>query len=145
MNQSDNLFLSLIRCAVSSKCDDSSAFNGKNWTEIIKMSYSQAIPVLVIDGLQNYLKSNPNNNPFADEIAADKLKQIQWLGSVVAYERMYAKHEKAMAELAGLYATKDIQMMVIKTWTALWCLSQFCITGITVNGRLCLRVVLNTR
>ena len=114
MNQSDNLFLSLIRCAVSSKCDDSSAFNGKNWTEIIKMSYSQAIPVLVIDGLQNYLKSNPNSNPFTNETVAEKLKRIQWLGSVVAYERMYAKHEKAMAELAGLYATKDIPQFGIK-------------------------------
>lgn len=114
MNQSDNLFLSLIRCAVSSKCDDSSAFNGKNWTEIIKMSYSQAIPVLVIDGLQNYLKSNPNSNPFTNETVADKLKRIQWLGSVVAYERMYDKHKKAMADLARLYATKDMWMMVIK-------------------------------
>lgn len=114
LNQSDNLFLSLVRYAVSSKCDDSSAFSGKDWTEIIKMSYSQAIPVLVIDGLQNYLKSNPNSNPFTNETVAEKLKRIQWLGSVVAYERMYAKHEKAMAELAGLYATKDIQMMVIK-------------------------------
>ena len=69
MNQSDNLFLSLIRCAVSSKCDDSSAFNGKNWTEIIKMSYSQAIPVLVIDGLQNYFKSNLNNNTISSTTA----------------------------------------------------------------------------
>lgn len=114
LNQSDNLFLSLVRCAVSSKCDDSSAFSGKNWTEIIKMSYSQAIPVLVIDGLQNYLKSNPNSNPFTNETVADKLKRMQWIGNVVAFERLYAKHEKAMAELAGLYATKDIQMMVIK-------------------------------
>ena len=73
LNQSDNLFLSLVRYAVSSKCDDSSAFSGKDWTEIIKMSYSQAIPVLVIDGLQNYLKSNPNSNPFTNETVAEKL------------------------------------------------------------------------
>ncbi len=114
LNQSDNLFLSLVRCAVSSKCDDSSAFNGKNWTEIIKMSYSQAIPVLVIDGLQNYLKSNPNSNPFANETVADKLKRMQWIGNVVAFERLYAKHEKAMAELTQLYASKGIRMMVLK-------------------------------
>lgn len=114
MNQSDYLFLSLVKSAVSGHCPNSSAFNGKDWTEIIKMSYSQAIPVLVIDGLQNCFKSNPNNNPFANETASDKLKRIQWFGNVVAYERLYAKHEKAMADLAVLYATKDIQMMVIK-------------------------------
>lgn len=114
LNQSDNLFLSLVRCAVSGKCDDSSAFSGKDLTWIIKTSNMQGVPALVADGLQIYLKSNPNSNLFANETAAEKLRRIQWLGSVVAYERMYAKHEKAMADLAQLYVTKDIQMMVIK-------------------------------
>ena len=114
LNQSDNLFLSLVRCAVSSKCDDSSAFSGKDWVWIIKTSNMQGVPALVADGLQNYLKSNPNSNPFTNETVAEKLKRIQWLGSVVAYERMYAKHKKAMADLAQLYASKGIHMMVLK-------------------------------
>ena len=114
MNQSDNLFLSLVRCVVSGKCDDSSAFCGKDWALIIKTSNMQGVPALVADGLQIYLKSNPNSNPFANETVAEKLKRIQWLGSVVAYERMYAKHEKAMAELAQLYASKGIRMMALK-------------------------------
>ena len=114
LNQSDNLFLSLVRCAVSGKCDDSSAFSGKDWAWIIKTSNMQGVPALVADGLQIYLKSNPNINPFANETAADKLRRIQWLGSVVAYERMYARHEKVMAGLARLYATKNIRMMVLK-------------------------------
>ena len=114
MNQSDNLFLSLVRCVVSGKCDDSSAFCGKDWALIIKTSNMQGVPALVADGLQIYLKSNPNSNPFANETVAEKLTRIQWLGSVVAYERMYAKHEKAMAELAQLYASKGIRMMALK-------------------------------
>lgn len=114
MNQSDNLFLLLVRCTVSGYSPDSFAFSGKNWMGIIKISNMQGVSALVIDGLQVYLKSNPNNNPFANETATEKLKRIQWLGSVVAYERMYAKHEKAMAELAHLYATKGIRMMVFK-------------------------------
>ena len=85
LNQSDNLFLSLVRCAVSGKCDDSSAFSGKDWARIIKTSNMQGVSALVIDGLQVYLKSNPNNNPFANETVDEKLKRIQWLGSVVAY------------------------------------------------------------
>lgn len=114
MNQSDNLFLSLVRCTVSGYSPDTFAFSGKDWTRIIKMSNMQGVSALVADGLQVYLKSNPNNNPFANETAAEKLKRIQWLGSVVAYERIYAKHEKAMAELAQLYAPKGIRMMVLK-------------------------------
>ena len=114
MNQFDYLFLSLVKSAVNGHCPNYSAFNGKDLTEFIKMSYSQAIPVLVIDGLQNYFKSNPNNNPFANESASDKLKRIQWFGNVVAYERLYAKHEKAMADLARLYANNGIRMMVVK-------------------------------
>ncbi len=114
MNQSDNIFLSLVRCAVSSKCDDSSAFSGKDWTEIIKMSYSQTIPAFVIDGLQKYLISNPDNNPFAKETSAGKLKRIQWFGHVMANEHVYAKHEKAMTDLARLYANNGIRMMVVK-------------------------------
>ena len=114
LNQSDNQFLSLVRCAVSGNCDDSSAFSGKDLAGIIKTSNMQGVLALVADGLQICLKFNPNNNPFANETAADKLRRIQWLGSVVAYERMYAKYEKAMAELARLYATKNIRMMVLK-------------------------------
>lgn len=114
LNKSDNLFLLLVKCTVSGYSPDSFAFSGKNWMGIIKMSNMQGVSALVADGLQIYLKSNPNSNPFANETIAEKLKRIQWLCSVVAYERMYVKHEKAMADLARLYATKDIQMMVIK-------------------------------
>lgn len=71
MNQSDNLFLSLVRCAVSSKCDDSSAFSGRDWAWIIKTSNMQGVPALVADGLHIYIKTNPNINPFANETAAE--------------------------------------------------------------------------
>lgn len=114
LNQSDNLFLSLVRCAVSGHCQDSFALNGKDWAEIIKSSNSQAVTALVIDGLQNYIESNPGCNPFVNETVGDKMKRIQWLGNIVAFERMYAKHEKTMANLAQLYATKDLRMMVLK-------------------------------
>ena len=39
---------------------------------------------------------------------------MQWIGQVVACERMYAKHEAAMAELARIYAANGIRMMVLK-------------------------------
>lgn len=107
-------FLSLVKCAVRGKFEDSFTFCEKDWKKIIHMSNLQAVTVFVIDGLQIFLKSNPQTNPFANETAIDKLTRIQWLGHQVTFEKMYAKHEKAMADLAGLYATKDIQMMVLK-------------------------------
>ena len=74
----------------------------------------QGVSALVIDGLQVYLKSNPNNNLFANETAAGKLKRIQWFGHVMANEHVYVKHEKAMTDLARLYANNGIRMMVVK-------------------------------
>ena len=103
-----------MKCAVSGKSEVSFTLSEKDCTEIIKMSNSQTIPAFVIDGLQEYLISNPDNNPFANEIAVDKLKRIHWFGNVVANEHVYAKHEKAMIDLARLYANNGIRMMVVK-------------------------------
>ena len=110
----DKILLSLVKSVVGEVSEKSFVFKEKDWTEIIKMSNSQTIPTFVIDGLQKYLMTNPDNNPFAHETAAGKLKRIQWFGHVMANEHVYVKHEKAMADLAGLYATKDIRMMVVK-------------------------------
>ena len=74
-SQLDKVFLSLVKCAVSGKSEESFTLSEKDWTEIIKMSNSQTIPAFVIDGLQKYLMANPDKNPFANETAADKLKR----------------------------------------------------------------------
>ena len=113
-SQLDKVFLSLVKCAVCGKSDESFVFGENDRTEIIKMSNQQAIPAFVIDGLQKCLMTNPDNNPFVNETAADKLKRIQWFGHVVANEHVYAKHEKAMTDLAQLYANNGIRMMVVK-------------------------------
>lgn len=51
-SQLDKVFLSLVKCAVSGKSEESFTLREKDWTEIIKMSNSQTIPTFVIDGLQ---------------------------------------------------------------------------------------------
>ena len=114
LNMPDKTLLSLVKSVVGEVSEKSFVFNEKDWTEIIKMSNSQTIPAFVIDGLQKYLMSNPDNNPFAKETAAGKLKRIQWFGNVVANEHVYAKHEKTMTDLARLYANNGIRMMVVK-------------------------------
>ena len=78
------------------------------------MSNIQAVPALVVDGLQLHLTARPDSRPFACETPTGKSGRMQWLGQVLACERLYARHEKAMADLARLYEGKGIRMMVLK-------------------------------
>lgn len=115
MSNKDKLLLSLVRYAVDKDCDEDIDFGEvDNWEALISLSQSQALSALVIDGLQAFLTKHPDSKPFANETMAAKLKRVQWFGQVVAYERMYAKHEKAMADLARFYEENDLQMMVLK-------------------------------
>lgn len=110
----DKGLMSMIRCAVRGHCDENQFDNSIVWNSVFALANQQAIPILIADGLQVYLSTHPNAKLFANESVADKQKRMQWLGQVMAYERLYAKHEKTMADLAQLFATKGIRMMVLK-------------------------------
>lgn len=114
MTQADEIMLSFVRCAVRGDCDEVLAVGNVDWNMVFDQSNRQSVPVLVADGLQTFLSSHPEELPFVGEAQSDRLKRMQWLGQVVAYERMYAKHEKAMADLARIYAAKGIRTMVLK-------------------------------
>lgn len=114
MTRTDKTLLSLVKCAVRGHCDETLFDNGIDWISVFMSANLQAIPVLVADGLQMYLSTHPEAKPFANESAAAKLKRMQWLGQVMAYERLYAKYEMVMADLARLYANKGIRMLVLK-------------------------------
>lgn len=114
MTQTDNTLLSLVQCAVRGHCDENQLDNSIEWNSMFALANQQAIPVLLADGLQVYLSAHPEAKPFANESVADKQKRMQWLAQVMAYECLYAKHEKTMADLAQLYADKGIRMMVLK-------------------------------
>lgn len=110
----DKGLISMIRCAVRGHCYENQLDNSIDWNSLFALANQQAISVLIADGLQVYLSAHPEAKPFANESVADKQNRMRWIGQVMAYERLYARHEKAMIDLARLYATKDIQMMVIK-------------------------------
>lgn len=115
MSDADEVLLSFVKCAV----DEGDGYDAEiglkiTWEDIISMSQLQASPVLVADGLQAYLTKHQSCRPFANETITERQKRVQWLVQVMAYERMYAKHEKVMADLARLYATHGIRMMVLK-------------------------------
>lgn len=82
--------------------------------ELMRTALLQAVPIFVIDALQTCLEGHPNHKPFAKDTFADKARKLQLVGQVMAFERMYAKHERVMADLARLYATRGLRMMVLK-------------------------------
>lgn len=114
MTQTDNTLLSLVQCIVCGHCDENQLDNNIDWNCVFALANQQAIPVLIADGLQTYLTAHPDAKPFANESVADKQKRMQWLAQVMAYERLYAKHEKVMIDLARLYSAKGIRVMVLK-------------------------------
>ena len=114
MTQTDRTFLYLIRCAVRENHDEDISLSQICWHAIIQLSKAQAITPLVIDGLQNYLFAHPDCKLSEQETSESKVRRMQWLGQMMTCERMYAQHEKTMADLANLYAQKSIRMMVLK-------------------------------
>lgn len=82
--------------------------------ELMMMASSQAIQSLILDGLQRHFESYSVYRHYRDDTVDGMARRMQWVGQVVATERLYAKHEKAMAGLARLYAAKGLRMMVLK-------------------------------
>lgn len=113
MSDADEVLLSLVKYAVDEGCDAEIDLKIP-WEDIISMSQLQASSVLVVDGLQAYLTKHQSCRPFANETITERQKRVQWLARVMAYERMYAKHEKAMTDLARLNASHGIRLMVLK-------------------------------
>lgn len=114
MTQTDQTFLSLIKCAVQDVHHEYINLSQVCWNDIIKLSFAQAIPSLVVDGLQSYLSAHSECKLSEHETVHDKMRRMQWFGQMMNCERIYTRHEKAMADLARLYERKSIRMMVLK-------------------------------
>lgn len=112
MNLIESTLLTVVRYAVNGAVTQWG--NQIDWQALKVLSVKQGIPILLIDGLQQYLSACPNFQPFIADSADQRMQRMQWLSTVITYERMYAQHEKVMAELAQFYATKGIRMMVLK-------------------------------
>lgn len=112
MNHTEKTLLTVVRYAVNGVVTQWDT--PVDWQALKTLSVKQGIPILLIDGLQHYLSACPDFKLFTMDSAAERMQRMQWLGMVISYERMYAQHEKVMAELAQFYATKGIRMMVLK-------------------------------
>lgn len=79
---------------------------------ILRISSSQTVTTLIIDSLQNYFAIHPDNKSFANE--NDRLEFMKWVSKTIAVERNYDRHEKVISELARLYSSNGIRMMILK-------------------------------
>lgn len=114
MEKESRLLLALLRIVVKKQADESIP-SDVDWEKLINIATTQVVPVVVLDGLQYYHSIHPDYIPFASLGISNKpQKRMQWIGQVMTFERMYAKHEKAMTDLARQYARKGIGMMVLK-------------------------------
>ena len=114
MEQEHKLLLALLRMVVKEQADESIPTE-LDWEKLMNIATTQVVPVIVLDGLQYYHSIHPDYIPFASLGLSEKSqKRMQWIGQVMAFERMYAMHERAMTDLARLYASKGIRMMVLK-------------------------------
>lgn len=114
MEKENKLLLALLRIVVKKQVDESIPTD-VDWEKLMNIATTQVVPVIVLDGLQYYHSIHPDYIPFASLGLSNKLqKRMQWIGQVMNFERMYAKHERAMTDLARLYASNGIRMMVLK-------------------------------
>ena len=112
MNTTDRALLSLVSLS-NGKNEQPVSIGETDWPSLYLQSSRQGLNALAVDGLQLLIERG-SEAFFTEETQTEKMQRMQWLGQVVAYERMYAKHEKAMADLARLYASRGIRMMVLK-------------------------------
>ena len=108
MTSTDQFLLSLISGTLASLPERI------DWKGVFCLSAEQGVAAIAVDALQRFMKGHPAVQPFAGESAEEKLLRSQWLSSVITYERLYARHETRMAELARCLAEGGFRMMVLK-------------------------------
>lgn len=114
MEKENRLLLALLRLVVRQR-EDGIIPKKVDWEQLMSLAVKQAVTVIALDGSQYYHSIHPDFIPFASHGMSDEpQKSLQWIGQSVAYERLYVKHEQAMADLARLFATQGIRMMVLK-------------------------------
>lgn len=112
MTAQPGILLALLRMVVRRQ-GEGCALSEADWVGLMKLAMAQAVPTLVLDGLQQCFAGNVDCKHLGKEIGG-QARRMQWVAQMMATERLYAKHEKAMAELAHLYAVKGLRMMVLK-------------------------------
>lgn len=106
MEKESRLLLALLRIVVKKQADETIPIE-VDWEKLMNIATMQVVPVVVLDGLQYYHSIHPDYIPFASLGMSNKPQtRMRCIGQVMAFEKMYAMHERAMTDLARHYAKR---------------------------------------
>lgn len=110
MTHNDQLMLYFLKVALgkATTVDLPNATFDKN--TLLEAAMKQCITAVVFDGMRQWMAAQPATTVSYDE----KVSKLKWMAMAMKAEKKYAKHQKAMAELAELYGQVGIRMMVLK-------------------------------
>lgn len=95
--------LALVRIAVSGS--DENSLRGKmGWNDIMEASKGQGVSAVVLDAMER----------LPSDMRPLKPLLLQWIGQTSVMERMYAKHQERIRELADFYKRHDIRLLLLK-------------------------------
>lgn len=104
----NQLFFELIRSSIDLS-QLSTIPTANEWEQLYDVAKKQSLVGICFNSMQQLCIS------YSEQVGnMPKPLKMQWIGQVMNFERMYAKHERAMTDLARLYASNGIRMMVLK-------------------------------
>lgn len=88
MKEESRQLLFFLRMVVRRE-EEECALSEADWVGLMKLAMAQAVPTLVLDGLQQCLAENVECKHFDEEIGG-QARQMQWVAQMMATERLYA-------------------------------------------------------
>lgn len=109
----EKLLLELIKVALG-KSNECVLPNALDWNALFDLSMKQCVPALVLDGLSMCLKKEGTAQTVDVFGQKNKLCKFKWMGVVLQMEKLYAFHERVIADLADFYEKAGFRMMLLK-------------------------------
>lgn len=101
-------FLQVVRLGIGTS-NDAKVPDDVDWVQLKALADVQGLSAVVLDGLNQVLKSNPQFSFFNVRL------KLSWIGEVVQnYEQRYSQYENVIGSLAGWYNAHGYKMMVLK-------------------------------
>lgn len=110
--QSIEILYKLQRIALGNETDLSLP-DSIDWEEVIKLSYSQAVPVQTCEGLESLYEKNPDMSIELDSPKYEDLR-FEWCGQKLVLEELNKQHDKRVAQLTKIFAEHGFRTCLLK-------------------------------
>ena len=113
MTYEQQALLYLVRLGIGNDAEPGFDFTGVDWRNLVDSSFAQAVPAIVVDGLQHLYESNSSLELTLDTPELEALK-YEWFGSTFQAETEYSRHQGAFSELVSLLSEQHINVLLLK-------------------------------